>query len=353
MKVAFRVDAALWIGSGHIMRCLTLAHALKAQEWAVTFLCAQLPGHLADLVRAAGFPCLFVPGHQKREAEQCWPDKMQTQHAHTCLAALADLPDWFIVDHYGLDISFESILAKAGTRILVIDDLNNRQHDADILLDFNLLPNYQTRYLNLVPARCQRWLGPQYALVRPIFNQLRRNMANRKGQLNHILIFFGGMDENNLTQPALEAVFKLQEKKEINVDVVLGAQNPHQQTILACCHHRANIQVHIQTPDMAQLMCKADLALGTGGSTHWERCMLCLPALICTVAPNQVLVTQALAHWGACRWLGVAESMTASTWYQAIDSLKCEDLLSMSHAGKRILSDHDGCHRVVEQLTKF
>ena len=50
MKVVIRTDASTKIGSGHVMRCLTLAEGLKDRGAEVLFVCREHIGHLCDFI---------------------------------------------------------------------------------------------------------------------------------------------------------------------------------------------------------------------------------------------------------------------------------------------------------------
>lgn len=353
MKVVFRTDASIHIGSGHVMRCLTLAQALRQQGIVSHFLCADLSGHLAQEIQARGFGCTLISGYLCEQIETTWPEVVQKQHAHACLDIFDSMPTWFIVDHYGLDWHFEALFQQKNIQIMVIDDLANRQHSADILLDPNYFPQGCLRYRHLVPKHCVILSGPRYALLRPEFNALRKKGLRRDGHLKKILVFLGGMDRDNITGVVLLAVKKFLQEKTVHVDIVIGKSNPHRSAIQALCRQSNQLCLHIQTAQMAQLMLGADLALGAGGSTHWERCMLGLPALVCTLAPNQQLITELLAQQGVCRYLGDGQALTAEDWYQALHVLRHNDLCSMSTAAQGILDANDGCHRVIDALITF
>lgn len=170
-------------------------------------------------------------------------------------------------------------------QIMVIDDIADRQHDCDVLLDQNYYVDMDTRYTGKVATSCQLLLGPRYALLRDEFRKLREQVKPRTGEVKRILVFFGGVDAGNYTGLAIQALTELG-GKGINVDVVIGAQHPHRAQVETACVENGFI-CHVQTDRMAELMAAADLAIGAGGSSTWERCCLGLPALSICVANNQ------------------------------------------------------------------
>lgn len=292
MRIAIRVDATVQTGTGHLMRCLSLTTALRMQGATVHFICRPMPEQLAALVQAHGAQLhVLPPADNAAAAEQTpphasWLGTDWESDAQQTIAALNGSDwDWLIVDHYGIDVQWEQRLRTHVARILVIDDLADRDHDCDMLLDQNLYADQAERYAARVPAGCRQLLGPRYALLRPEFAALRPDVHPRDGEVRRLLVFFGGIDAHNITGVALEALAK-PPLRELEVDVIIGAAHPAREAILARCTE-LGFHCHVQASNMAELMAHADLALGAGGSATWERCSLGLPALALCLADNQ------------------------------------------------------------------
>lgn len=293
MDVAFRLDAAGLIGTGHFMRCLTLAEALQGQGARIRFISRDLPAHLRGMLAERAMAC--VPLHDEdgaapeatdELAHARWLGTSQAQDARRSAEALADKAwDWLIVDHYALDQRWEAAMRGAARRIMVIDDLADRHHDCDVLLDQNFYRDMETRYTGKVPAQARLLLGPRHALLRNAFQALRLQRASRTGTVDRILVFFGGVDAANHTGAAIQALSKLG-RPALAVDVVIGVQHPHRLAVEAACAG-AGFACHVQTARMAELTAAADLAVSAGGSAAWERCCLGLPALSLCTADNQ------------------------------------------------------------------
>lgn len=294
MKVLFRADASVRIGSGHVMRCLTLAQELTRQGAECHFVCQQSEGNLNDVIRQQGFRLYTLTGVTD-----------ELQDAVQTLAQLTQHYQLLIVDHYALAQPYCTALRQCCEHIMVIDDLANRLHDCDMLLDQNLLPLSTQRYMQLVPPHCEQLLGPGFALLRQEFYQ-----APQPTLPNHILIGFGGSDEQNLTCCAIKAL-QLLKLERFTADIVIGANNPWRAEITQLLACLPNVQLHIQCNYMATLMYRARLMLGAGGASHWERSICGLPGLVVTVAENQQATTAYLDQLGACVWLGQAVDMSA------------------------------------------
>lgn len=298
--VVFRVDASVKIGSGHVMRCLTLAGQLKETGSEVIFICSDLPGNLASLIVKDGYRVFLIP-YLKVSKDEKW--KRDLENTVNLLTALNNPIDLLVVDHYGLDYRWEAPLRKFVKEIMVIDDLANRQHDCNILLDQNLYQNMNKRYEGLVPLNCKKMLGPKHALLRPEFYEARRKLRPRDGIVKRILVFFGGSDPTNETVKALRAIQMLN-RPDIAVDVVVGMSNPFKAEIQQICATMPKTSYYCQVNNMAELMTVADLAIGAGGTATWERCFLGLPSIVVAVAENQVVTSQALNEYGGCIYLG-------------------------------------------------
>ncbi|MDD2700473.1 MAG: UDP-2,4-diacetamido-2,4,6-trideoxy-beta-L-altropyranose hydrolase [Sideroxydans sp.] len=289
--IAFRTDASSEIGTGHFMRCLTLADELRKTGAEIRFICRELPAHLAEMLTEKGishFPLTGEPPapHASNLAHSHWLWTDQEHDAQVCLQALEGQTwDWVVVDHYALDHRWESRMRIAASKIMVIDDLADRRHECDLLLDQNYYIDMDERYRDKVSEDCRLLLGPRYALLREEFRALRKQDVPRSGDIRRILVFFGGIDADNFTGQAIQALVRLN-LKALHVDVVIGARHPQLSDIKNSCI-AAGFTCHVQTPHMAELMATADLAIGAGGIATWERCCLGLPTLAFSVAENQ------------------------------------------------------------------
>lgn len=274
------------------MRCLTLANALHQCGSHVSFVCRNLPMHFCELLAQQGHELLSLDTSSSDQpidsnlAHAAWLEASQEADAQASLAALSsEAWDWLVVDHYALDFHWESRLRPAARKLLVIDDLADRQHDCDILIDQNLYLDMPARYAGMVPGHCQLLLGPRFALLRDEFRELHEKTRFRQGPVARILVFFGGVDADNYTEVALR-VLASAGIEYVHVDVVVGAEHPFRGAIETVCR-QYGFSCHVQTSRMAELMAAADLAIGAGGTTTWERCCLGLPAIVVSTAENQ------------------------------------------------------------------
>lgn len=298
MNIIFRVDSSNKIGIGHLMRCLTLADALREKNYKITFICRDLIGNLIDLIRRKGYKVivlLFDVEFKSNSLYLDWLGATQGQDAQQTIQSLSDSVDLLVVDSYALDKKWHVKLKAHVVKILVIDDLADRDFDCDILLNQNLGSKRQD-YQGRVPDGCQLLLGRRYVLLRPEFLKLRKaSLVKRDStrKIKNVFVSMGGSDNNNITYNVLQQL-----DSELNIVVVLGEQSPHNKTIQNYAKNR-NIEVITGTDNMAELMLEADVAIGTSGSTSWERCCLGLPTLLYIVADNQRKIAEELEQFGA------------------------------------------------------
>ncbi len=350
LDIVFRADASAEIGTGHVMRCLTLADELARRGERVGFVCRELCGHLGDEVLRRGHTLTLLPPLASH-TESGWlgvPVDVDAEETRAALRAGGRLA-WLVTDGYGIDAEWESSLRDAADAIMAIDDLADRAHDCDLLLDQNLAIDVGARYATLVPADCRQLLGPWFALLRPQFAEQQRR--ERDGVVRRILVSFGGRDQLDLTSRALRALAQVVQPG-VAVDVVLPAAAPHFAVVSAFAAGLPGVEVHRAVDDMAAMMDAADLLLGGGGSMTWERCLLGLPALTVTAAPNQVESAAAVEAAGATRYLGPAEHVSEVGLADAVrEALAApETLVAMSRAARRLVPDALGTKRVARAM---
>lgn len=342
--VLLRADASVQIGTGHVMRCLTLADALQQAGYDCLFLCRPHAGHLIALIAARGHQVISLPTLTAGAAapdsapnHAAWLGTSQDQDAADCLKAIAGLPQaaWLVADHYALDQRWQRQLRHAARRVLVLDDLADRAHDCDLLLDPGI-GRSRADYAALIPAEARVLSGPEHALLRPEFAVTRpASLARRQDpQLRRLLITLGGVDKDNITRAVLDALDQAALPADLTITVVMGPHAPWLSDVTArACSMSRSTRVLTGVRDMARLMCESDLAIGAAGSTAWERCCLGLPTIQLVLAENQTGIAAALAATGSA--LTVTEAARIADLLQASPPLTAQ-LAAMSAAAARL-----------------
>jgi UDP-2,4-diacetamido-2,4,6-trideoxy-beta-L-altropyranose hydrolase len=380
LRIGFRTDASLQMGSGHVMRCLTLADALKAQGGQCHFISRAHPGHLVEAIRRRGYivnslvaPVQRAQTAMKKFAATVQESQQNQQHELTHAAwlgntwqadaqetaeVLAGLKlDWLVVDHYALDQRWESALRDHYKKLMVIDDLADRAHNCDLLIDQNLGRRAQD-YASLVPATCQVLTGPHYALLRPKFAALRGISLKRRSQpqgqpIKQLLITMGGVDLANATEQVLEALKTCPLPANCRITVVMGATAPWLAQVRELAKQMPwPTAVLVNIADMAQHMADSDLAIGAAGSTSWERCCLGLPTLMVVLAENQQPGAQALEAAHAARLIGTVRDIATQLQLAVRELIDPACRMRMSHAAS-VSTDGHGVERILTAMGVF
>lgn len=350
-KILFRVDSSYDIGSGHIMRCLTLAQYLRNLRCECHFVMRNLDGALIDIVKANGFNTTILPTpiHEINSSNQLrhahWLGVSQELDAEQTLKSIDHVQDWVICDHYGLDETWHTIIRPMTAHILVIDDIYDRYMNCDLLLNQNLLldPN---PYEKLVPSNCNLLMGPKFSILREEFSDPLDGAPPPPHLLPRVLVYMGGVDQPGTTLLALRALENIS-SIEFYVDVIVSDKNPHIDEVKLFCKNKYKFTVYVGHVNLKYLMLKATISIGAPGSTSWERCQMGLPTILISFADNQIPIAKALAHEGAGIYAGDAQNLSESNLSILISSLLLNGELRESiKARMKNLVDGKGVRRI-------
>ena len=358
MKVVFRADASTKIGIGHIMRRITLAKKLKKSGSDIVFISRNLKGNLNALISKKGFKInqLSAPNAFKKNSNQVkdgyfdWLGVSEIEDAKETVNSLENHKlDWLIVDHYSLGEIWEKELKPYTNNILVIDDIANRNHDCDILLDQNWFKNMESRYNGLLSKNCVQLLGPKYALLRQEFSRIRKIKKKKNKILKRIFIFFGGSDPQNLTGMTLR-VLSESEFDHLELDIVLGKNNAYLKEIQKLGKIRGLVNIHIQVDNIASIMQKADLAIGAGGVNTWERICLNIESHVIISAENQKEVNQQLNDHKHISLIGSFDSINSQKLREHIRSRMLKKNFEHKQSDLSSICDGYGADRIVDLM---
>jgi UDP-2,4-diacetamido-2,4,6-trideoxy-beta-L-altropyranose hydrolase/UDP-4-amino-4,6-dideoxy-N-acetyl-beta-L-altrosamine N-acetyltransferase len=354
MKVVFRVDASIKMGMGHVMRCLTLAQVLKEDGSSVEFVCRKLEGNLIDKIHLSGFNVYELEAFEKAELDNKlmhshWLGATQQQDASACVDILKpNQTDWLIVDHYALDEDWQNRLKPYCEKLMVIDDLADRRHQCDILLD-QTFGRQQEDYSELTPKDCQLLLGSQHALLRSEFAKWRPYSLERrsKPEFKQLFINMGGVDVENITEKILDELKICNLPNDLKITIVMGGSAPHLESVKSKATTLPfKIEVKVDVDNMAEIMANSDIAIGASGSTTWERCCLGLPAIQIVIAKNQLFSAETLAHHNIVKLAKEIKETTyllesSSEWMKSVSSSALE------------ICDGMGSYKVFNKMTNY
>ena len=314
MLIAFRVDASTDIGSGHVMRCLSLATELRSRGADILFICRAHLGHMEDMIVRNHFRVVMLPLRSSttliggsvasRAPLPSLGAEVDEDVAETLEALQSQSPAWLVVDHYSIDVRWESQFKnKCPARIMAIDGLADRKHNCDLLLDPTLSDEHRSRWNDLVPPCCQLFIGPRFFPIRDEFYLAKRSLKRSSRSIKKVLISFGGIDQGNATLIALDALCRTR-VQDVTVEVVLGSQNQHIDSIRSRSASNNKVNIHVQPSAISNIMAQSDIAISGGGGQLIEQCFMLLPSIVVSIAPNQLFPSKALHDAGAVLYLG-------------------------------------------------
>ncbi|WP_462163518.1 UDP-2,4-diacetamido-2,4,6-trideoxy-beta-L-altropyranose hydrolase [Pseudoalteromonas xiamenensis] len=346
MQIVFRVDSSANLGSGHFMRCLTLAKAFHhLTQCAIHFVAKEILTHHESLLANNEFMLSKLPVGQPATSDaQCTIATFGIQLG----------PIIVVVDHYQLDQSWEIQVRAQCNHLLVIDDLADRIHDCDSLLDQTYLRR-KNDYRHLVSPEANLLLGCDYSLLRREFIELREQAVKKrqsKDGVHEILICFGSTDPINATSQTLDAVLPICIAHQIKINIVLSSSAPHLLELKQRVADLPLCTLHIDSTAVAKLMLDADLAIGANGTLSWERCCLGLPAITADIAANQIFVGKALAQSGAIIHLGLVDNGFAARLKQTVEQLLQANSACLPKMVNQAfaLVDGEGARKVVQHI---
>lgn len=309
MRVVFRVDASIEIGTGHVMRCLSLAEVFNENGFKVEFICRLYEGNLINMIRSKGFNVHELELFSKYDgdfklADSCNSEVLQKIDSDECIKILKlNKANWLVIDHYDLDKYWHSRLKSYSEKLIVIDDLSDREYNCDLLLD-QTFGRKKEDYIKLIPKNCKLLLGSKYALLRPEFVKWRRHSLESriKPKFRQLLINMGGIDNNNVTGEIIEKLRSCLLPKDINIVIIMGKNAPHLESVQTLSNTLPyKTEVKIDVKNMAEIMVNSDISIGAAGSTSWERCCLGLPTIQYVIAKNQIFLAKKLVDYNAVK----------------------------------------------------
>lgn len=357
MNILFRVDGSYTIGSGHVMRCLTLAEHFRKTGNRVMFVIRDLEGGYSEVIKKHDFDLYILKGSRGTNDDTVlhsdWLEVSWEKDAYQTVQVIDRLDieiDWIIVDHYAIDFKWEVYVGmRTRSKFLIIDDLADRKHNCHILIDQNYSNKKSAAYQELVPRGCQLLLGPNYAIIREEFLEERKRKTKKKIFNGDVLVFFGGSDSTEETLKLIDILKEMNINKQRTVHVVVGRNNKHKEHILNFCRSNLNFVYHYDISYMAKLLGRCAFSICAGGSFTWERYCLGVPAIVIAVAYNQVDICEEISCEGIDCYLGQSNEINKEDVVKAIRSYHLIDCSNRSELAMSLV-DGLGKKRIAKHL---
>ncbi len=334
-NIFFRVDSSFGVGFGHLNRCLILAEIFKKRKMKLHFICKNLKGNVTNEIKLRGYNLHFI----KNLKNSNYQDYLNTRKI---LESFEDEICYLLIDNYHWDEKYEKKLRFLVEKIIVIDDLANRKHDCDLLIDQNLYSNFEDRYNKLVPKNCQKLLGPRYVLLRKEF--LRSKRKAKINSIKKIFVSFGGQDVSNETVRVLSAI----KKSKLNyqkINFLVNKSNNNLRNLKKISKNMKGVVISTEEKKLSKLIQNSDLSIGAGGSMTWERAYLGIPSIVLILSKNQFEIANTMEKKGCIYNMGWSKNLKISDYQKIFDRLRINELNSMSQKNRKIV-DGKGISRI-------
>jgi len=334
-NIFFRVDSSFELGFGHLNRCLIFAEIFKKRKIKVHFICKNLKGNVTNEIKSRGYKLHFI----KNLKNSVYEDYLNTRkilerfETETC---------YLVIDNYLWDEKYEQKLRLFVEKIIVIDDLANRKHDCDLIIDQNLYSGFEHRYDKLVPKNCKKLLGPKYILLRKEFLTSKKKIKIQK--IKKIFISFGGQD---ISDEAVKVMFAIK-KSKLNyekINFLVNKSNKNLKDLKKISKNMKEITIFTVDKKLSRLIQNSDLCIGAGGSMTWERAYLGIPSIISILSKNQLEITNTMEKKGCVYNMGWAKNVKISDYQKIFGKLKINELNTMSQKNKKVV-DGKGISRI-------
>jgi len=346
-----RADGPFEIGTGHITRCIAIAEELKNSFTKIIFLTKKSTGDLIDVIEKSGFEVKILDSQTKQLIEDKYDFNNEIKIITTLLTQYESNLNFLLIDHFGIDTNYESPLRKIFKKIFVIDDLANRKHDCDLLIDQNYYKDINKRYSGLVPKNSITLLGPEYVILRSEFHNSQKVKYQKNILPKKIFVSYGGSDPTNESKKVLDAICSLK-SRQFDVTVIAGIHNQNFEKLKKQFAEMKNIKIFLRVDNFSELLSSSELCFGAGGTTTWERLYLGIPSIVTIISPDQKESVEFLSSLGHIINLGLAKDVTVKTYADAIMNIDSEILCNISLKNQKLI-DGNGCTRIKKQITQL
>jgi UDP-2,4-diacetamido-2,4,6-trideoxy-beta-L-altropyranose hydrolase len=351
MKILIRVDSGSIIGTGHVMRCFNLINNLKilSNNIEAEFICRYHNNNIINLIKPYyNVHILPITNNVTLDNKTWLGSTLQSDIQYTQSILKQNTYDILLIDHYSIDYHWEYSMKFLVSKIIVIDDLFNRKHYCDILIDQNIYNH--NPYVDLVPNHCKVLLGTDYLILNPIF--LNYNNNNKSLSSNKIIIHisFGGSDIHNLTNKILNTVINNKDRihrySDIMFDVIIGKANCNYNDIKERYSNYNNIRIYYSVNNMVDLLYNSSFCIGSTGTSIYERIYMNKPSISITIADNQINIADTLHNKRLTNYIGHYDTFTDSMLIDYINIM----INNYKDSYFNNIIDGKGCHRILDML---
>lgn len=338
-----RADANKEIGTGHVMRCLSVAAELEKLGGRVCFLTAD--ENPVPLFRASGAEYRILHSdyrYMEDEIEAVIKIFSEQKDSKEGNLYLAD--SYYVTEEY-----FRRI--REYMPVAYVDDKGLTGLSVDVLINYNIFAE-EGLYKEL-SGSARLLLGPRYA---PLRKEFRNREYEVREKACRVLLTTGGADKYNLAGRFLERALAGEKTAELEYTVISGAYNIHLDGLRELEHRRSNIKVLSNVADMAEQMLKSDIAVTAGGSTMYELSAIGVPVLCFSFVDNQEEIVEGFVKrdlvWFGGNYLRQGEDMLEAAAAKLGELAEDRELRRLYSGRQRQVADGLGAVRIAEALTE-
>lgn len=352
MNIVIRADSSIEMGNGHIMRCLTLAERLICEGANVIFVCRDFEKNSISQIENKGIKVIKIPSERETFDHIKWTKdnwRLDVEETISVINEMEKSTNILIVDHYGIDSNWEIQMSQYVNKVVVIDDLANRKHYCDLIIDPTFGESSE-KYNNLIPKYAKGLYGVKYAILREDFRKFQKKDIVFRGRKIKVHMFFGGIDSLNHTTKYSSIILK--KFKNVELHVVVGKAFGFTTDLIQLkTLYPENFDWVQDIDNMAEHMSKCDLAIGSPGNATWERACIGLPSAYLATNLNQIPILKRLEKKNLCVFMGEASKLDSATFVGKLSMfLSSETLLKQLFYCSTKHVDGLGTDRVIKEL---
>lgn len=340
--IIFRADGNKSIGSGHIMRCLSIANTAKELGYKCKFIISSddfkdfiiKNGHLVEVLNS--------------DYTVLYSDEIIRN-------IKLFKPSAVIVDSYYISEEFMEAVHKQcsrlGCKLIYIDDRCSVAFSCDNLINYNISAETEL-YKQLYNGKNlpSLLLGTSYAPLRKEFQNCEPRRISSEAR--NILVSTGGSDPEHFTSVLVDEA-----KKYSNYvfHFILGLMNPDKEIIKKLATDSSNILLHENVTNMSELMYLCDVAISASGSTLYELCSTQTPTITYILADNQIPLALGFHNKGIIQNDGDIRTIGKQTLAKTLikDAVNLADNYVERIRVSNIMStivDGNGAKRIIESI---
>lgn len=288
--IVIRAEGGPSIGSGHIMRCMTIAEELrKAGE--ILFVTGDKES--VHFIEDRGFPAMtFEKTREGGLCEEEIPELLQILREKEA--------ECILVDSYQVtDVYLEKLNSNVPTAYM--DDEGKKTYPVSCVINYNVYADENDYALKYDQKQTRLLIGPSYIPIRHEFSNTKYEV---KKEIKDILITTGGGDMYDIAGKLLGKMMQSQSSMTFNLHIVSGVYNKNHENLKKAAYSYSNVIIHENVKDIWNLMAKCDMAITAGGSTTYELCAIGVPMIGYIFADNQKMLMGYLDNRGIVSYCG-------------------------------------------------